>query len=110
MEKTRVQYKTYPQFKGVGYEYTVIKSHAWFELTTYYLDGKRHRTDGPAMIYDYGSRTVEYYYLHDTLIYQDGLELFHKLNSIPLKDLPKYLNHVPDLHLSIIKERLNANL
>jgi len=108
VEKTRIKYKKISNFTGVGYEVKTSKSIVQYELSEYRLNNKRHRTEGPAQIYKYSYETEEYYYIDDIHIYQDGLELFHKLNKIPLNQLPLHINKVPDLHLSIIKERLSA--
>lgn len=44
---------------------------------TYYVDGKIHREDGPAIYYNYTGNTEEEYYLHGQKVSKKEVELYH---------------------------------
>ncbi len=45
---------------------------------TYYVDGKIHREDGPAVYYNYGTgKTQEEYYLHGLKVSKEEIKLYH---------------------------------
>jgi len=53
---------------------------------SWYKDGKLHREDGPARIYQNGAR---YYYLNGDYIEEKD---YLKVQNCPLEELPLYIN------------------
>ena len=104
------KYNKVVHLTGVGYEYTQSDSTAGYTITTYYLDGREHKTDGVAMHYQYGdndSRPDEgYYYLNGSQVYGAALDLLKEIMVCSLPELPKYINE-PFL-APVLKERLNV--
>ena len=89
----------------VGYEYTKVDSTAGYTKWTYYHNGYKHRTEGPAEVYIPISGKPDTYYYYEGMLLVRDLELFHKIRTCPIEDLPLYLNSKFPL---IVKDRLEA--
>ena len=110
-----IKYNKVVDLTRVGYEYTQSDSMAGYTLTSYYLDGQLHRTDGVAMHYDYSHgddvpyRPDEgYYYINDRQIYGKELKVLKEAMVCSISELPKFIND--PIAAPIMKERLNGAL
>ena len=76
------KYKKVQELTNKGYECYLSSDGTKY----WFLNGKRHRLDGPAFIGQYGDK---HWYLNGVKVQE---EEFKKVQECPLRDLPLYLN------------------